>query len=218
MKKDEFFPLQTQAVGFTLSTMKAQNNNQTGAANTTAARFTDGDTTIVRDCRGNYSASKNVNDSQDITAQQTWKLIDAADAVLHPHDYNREPLACKVSSFSDAVKFARGGNVEGALEGLLFSVDEMLNGGFVNVTAEDGGQGLIDKVRDALQAAVKAINYQGLLYGNYEREELQDPYADLFFSQQVEHFAKARRFHQLMKKVEAQEKAEAAEHLAELVG
>ena len=189
-------------------TMNTQ-TTATGAANTTAARFADGNTTIQRDCRGNYTASQNINESQDITPQQTWKLIDAADAALHPHDYNRVPLACKVSSFSDAIKFARSGNVEGALEGLLFSVDEMLNGGFVNVTAEGSDQLLIDKVRAALQAAVKAINYQSLLYGDYEREELQDPYADLFFSQQVEHFAKARRFHELMKKVEAQEKAEA---------
>lgn len=191
-----------------LHTMNTQTTT-TGAANTTAARFADGNTTIQRDCRGNYTASQNINESQDITPQQTWKLIDAADAALHPHDYNRVPLACKVSSFSDAIKFARSSNVEGALEGLLFSVDEMLNGGFVNVTAEDGGQGLIDKVRDALQAAVKAIHYQGLLFGHYEREELQDPYADLFFSKQIEHFAKAHQFCQLMKKVEAQEKAEA---------
>lgn len=155
------------------------------------------------------TAADNFNVPQNINTQQAWKLIDATEAANYAHDYNDEPLACKVSNFGDAARFARSAEVEAALEGLLFSVDEMLNGGFVSVTpVKPQDAALIDKVRAALQQAVTAINYQTALCGNYEREELHDPYTAEFEAQQIAHYMKAVRFHHLIKMAAEEQKRE----------
>ena len=155
------------------------------------------------------TAADNFNVPQKINTQQAWKLIDATEAANYAHDYNDEPLACKVSSFGDAARFARSVDAETALRDLLFSVDEMLNGGFVSVTpVKPQDSALVDKVRAALQQAVTAINYQTALCGNYEREELHDPYTAEFEAQQIEHYMKAARWRALVAKIEAEEKLE----------
>jgi hypothetical protein len=152
-----------------------------------ASYFWDGDIMIQRDSSGNYTACKNYNPASKTILQ----MPDAADAANLAHDYNREPLACKVQSFSDAVRFKRSAEVEAAMERLIVAADAILH-----------DQGAADIVREAVQSAITALQTDIATRGEYKREQVFDPYGDLFIRQRIHHYARAERFSNEIAKME----------------
>jgi hypothetical protein len=152
-----------------------------------AAHFWDGEVLIQRDTLGNYTACRNYNPN----AKTIMQMPDAADAVNLAHDYNREPLACKVQSYSDADRFARSAEVDRALENLIVESDSMLH-----------GKSSPESLRESIQAAIIAMQTDIATHGEYDRAERGNPYADLFQRHQEHHYARASRFASLVKKLE----------------